>query len=186
MTAVAYLSPSGVFAARDNNGNPLIGGLLNTYQAGTTTPIATFTDATALFQNPNPAVLNNRGEANVWLLPNVGYKYVLTDSTGNLIWTQDNIVVSQLVTLYGGVDTGIVNAYVLNFTANFTTLTDGIVIYWIPSHANTGPSTLNVNSIATSTLVNQDGSALGAGTLAAEPAGGRDSRHQRRGHRRRL
>lgn len=170
MTA-AYLAPCPVFRGFDNNGNPLVGGQLFTYQAGTTTPIQTFTDNTGSTPNTNPVILNFRGEANVWLTPNVAYKFVLEDSLGNTIWSEDQIVNSQLITLYGGVDTGSANAYLLNFTANFTAYADGIVLYWIPANTNTAGSTINVNGIGVVNIVNPDGSALTVGEIIAnQPA----------------
>jgi hypothetical protein len=35
--------------------------------------------------------LDSRGEANVWLLPSLAYKFVLKDASDVLIWTVDNI-----------------------------------------------------------------------------------------------
>lgn len=151
----------------DNNGNPLVGGTLTSYAAGTTTPIATY-NATG-GTNTNPIVLNARGECDCWILPNVSYKFLLQDSLGNTIpgWPIDNVINSQLTTLYGGVDTGAVNAYVINFAANFSSYTDGTVIYWIASNTNTGASTININGIGVINLVNQNGSALAAGQVQA-------------------
>lgn len=74
----------------DNNGVPLVGGKLYTYAAGTTTPLATYTDASAGTPNTNPIILDSRGEANVWLSATT-YKFVLKDSTDVTIWTVDNI-----------------------------------------------------------------------------------------------
>jgi microcystin-dependent protein len=74
----------------DITGAPLVGGFLYTYVAGTTTPLATYTDNSGTSLNSNPVVLNARGEANVWLGANV-YKFKLTDSNNNEIWTVDNI-----------------------------------------------------------------------------------------------
>lgn len=166
MTA-AYLAPDLIFRSWDNNGNPLVGGLLNTYAGGTTTPIATYTDSTAATPNTNPIVLNYRGEANVYCLPNVSYKFVLTDSLGNTIWTQDNIVNAALVSLYGGVDTGVANAYILNFASPVPANTNGQVVYWLPSHSNTGPSTVNVNGGGPQPILNPNGTVLGANQLLA-------------------
>jgi hypothetical protein len=160
------LSPLPILSFRDNNGNALVNGQLFTYQAGTQTPAPTYTDSTGSFQNPNPIILNARGEAQVWIPPNTALKYVLKDSFGNTLWTVDQIVNSQLLTLYGGVDSGTANAYVLNFVANFTAYTDGIIVYWIPSNTNTGASTININGLGVIALVNQDGSALRAGQIA--------------------
>ena len=74
----------------DANGNPLVGGKLYTYAAGTTTPLATYTDSSAGTPNTNPIILNSRGEANVWL-SNTTYKFVLKTSADVEIWTVDNI-----------------------------------------------------------------------------------------------
>jgi len=74
----------------DANGNPLAGGKLYTYAAGTTTPLATYTDSTGLTPNTNPIILDSRGEANVWL-DATQYKFELTTAADALIWTVDNI-----------------------------------------------------------------------------------------------
>lgn len=166
------LSPSPKQQFFDNNGRPLVGGLLFTYEAGSSTKLATYTDAGGLTPNANPTVLDYRGEANIWIPPNVAYKYVLspandTDPPTSPIWSVDDIVSSQLITLYGGVDTGVVNAYVLTFTANFTAYTDGIVIYWIPANTNTSASTINVNGLGIVDIVNQDGTPLTSSQLVA-------------------
>lgn len=144
----------------DANGAALYLGTVSTFAAGTNTPIVTYKDSLGIATNTNPITLNPRGECDIWLQPNVAYKIQVNDAQGNLIWTIDNIVNSQLITLYGGVDTGSVNAYVLNFTANFTAYADGIIIYLIPANSNTGPSTINVNGLGIVNIVNPDGSAL--------------------------
>jgi hypothetical protein len=74
----------------DNNGNPLVGGKLYTYEAGTTTPLATYTDSSALTPNTNPIILDSRGEANVWLGA-TAYKFELKTAADALIWTVDNV-----------------------------------------------------------------------------------------------
>lgn len=166
------LSPVAKCQFFDNNGRPLVGGKLFTYIANTNTKQDTYTDSSGMSANTNPIILDYRGEANIWIPPNVAYKYVLapandTDPPSNPIWSVDNLVSSQLVTLYGGVDTGVTNAYVLNFTANFTAYQDGIVIYWIPSNTNTSASTINVNGLGIVSIVNQNGSALTSSQLVA-------------------
>src|SRR5262245_1011371 len=90
----------------DNNGSPLVGGKLFTYSAGTTTKATTYVNAAGITPNSNPIVLDYRGECDLWVPPNVGYKYVLapandTDPPTRPIWTVDNIKSSQLITLYG-------------------------------------------------------------------------------------
>lgn len=93
------ISPTPKLQFFDNNGKPLVGGKLFVYIAGTTTKVATYTDYNGGTPNANPVILNSRGEANVWLTPAQGYKFVLapatdTDPPTNAIWTVDNINVS--------------------------------------------------------------------------------------------
>lgn len=75
----------------DANGVPLAGGQLFSYQAGTSTPLATYTDETGNTPNTNPVILDSTGSANVWMGPGA-YKFVLEDSTGNVQWTVDEVV----------------------------------------------------------------------------------------------
>lgn len=166
------LTPNAKQQFLDNNGRPAVGGKLFTYTAGTTTKQSTYVDSGGISLNANPIILDYRGECNLWIPPNVRYKYVLAPSTDtdpptNPIWTIDSIVSSQLITLYGGVDSGVANAYVLTFTANFSAYTDGIVIYWIPSNTNGGASTINVNVLGPVSITNQDGTALTSSQLVA-------------------
>jgi hypothetical protein len=90
MSQVATLSPSPKVQFFTAAGIPLVGGKLYTYASGTATPLATYTDSTALTANANPVILDSRGEANVWLGPS-RYTWLLKDSTDTLIWTADGI-----------------------------------------------------------------------------------------------
>ena len=91
------LSPVGGAGAQffDNNGNPLNGGKLYTYQAGTTTPAATYTSAAGSTAHTNPIILNAGGRVpdsgEIWLSDNISYKFVLKTSADVLIATWDNI-----------------------------------------------------------------------------------------------
>ena len=80
----------------DNNGNPLAGGLIYTYAAGTTTPAATYTTYTGGTANANPIVLDSAGRtpAQIWLTSGSSYKFVLQTSLGVTIKTDDNIFAS--------------------------------------------------------------------------------------------
>ena len=87
---MATLAPSPSFKAFTAAGLPLAGGKLYTYQSGTTTPLATYTDQTGATPNANPVILDANGEASVWL-GSAAYKFVLTDSLGSVIRTTDKI-----------------------------------------------------------------------------------------------
>lgn len=86
----AQLLPNVIQKFFDSNGLPLSGGKLYSYQAGTTTPLATYTDETAVTPNANPVVLDSTGAASVWLSASA-YKFVLKDSSDNVIRTVDNV-----------------------------------------------------------------------------------------------
>lgn len=77
----------------DNTGLPLAGGLLYTYQAGSSTPFNTYTTISGNVLNSNPIVLGTDGRSpnEIWLTYGYYYKFVLTDSTGTVIGTWDNI-----------------------------------------------------------------------------------------------
>lgn len=88
---MTLISPTPRLQFMDAAGEPLVGGKLYTYAAGTTTPQATYTDAGGGTANANPVILDTLGEADVWLTTGVSYKYVLKDANDTLLWTVDNL-----------------------------------------------------------------------------------------------
>lgn len=77
------------FKAFDSNGNLLSGGLLYTYEVGTTTPKATYSDRAMTIARTNPVVLDTNGEEIIY--GDGFYDLVLRDSLGIQIWTISNI-----------------------------------------------------------------------------------------------
>lgn len=77
----------------DDNGNPLSGGLLYTYVAGTTTPQTTYTSSDGSIPNSNPIILDAAGRvpSEIWLLSGEEYKFLLKSSDNVQIWVKDNI-----------------------------------------------------------------------------------------------
>lgn len=73
----------------DDDGNPLSGGKLYTYEAGTTTPKVTYTSQAADTQNANPVILDSAGRATVFI--DGSYRFDLYDSSDNLIVSTDNV-----------------------------------------------------------------------------------------------
>ena len=91
------LSPLGGVGAQffDSNGNPLSGGLIYTYAAGTSTPAATYTSSSGLIQHSNPIVLDAAGRVptgEIWLTDGISYKFTIKTSADVLVNTYDNIV----------------------------------------------------------------------------------------------
>jgi hypothetical protein len=77
----------------DNNGIPLSGGLLYTYAAGTSTPLATYTNSSGSIANSNPIVLDSAGRPpnEIWLNGAYNYKFVLQTASAIQIWSMDNL-----------------------------------------------------------------------------------------------
>lgn len=75
------------------SGLPLNGGFLYTYQAGSSTPLATYTTNAGSIQNANPIQLgpDGRPPSEIWLDAAYSYKFILADSLDNPIGTYDNI-----------------------------------------------------------------------------------------------
>jgi hypothetical protein len=73
----------------DSDGNPLSGGKLYTYAAGTTTNKATFTTAAGDIQNANPVVLDAAGRAVIFI--EGSYRFDLFDANDDLIKSVDNV-----------------------------------------------------------------------------------------------
>ena len=103
----------------DNTGLPLNGGLIYTYQAGSTTPLATYTDVNGTIANTNPIVLDSSGRtpAEVWLTYGFNYKFVVKTSAAVTLGTYDNI--------YGII--GVLN------TSTGTTIPTGMISLWYGS-----------------------------------------------------
>ena len=88
------LAPFPLYVADTNNGYPLAGGMLDTFAAGTFTPLATYSDPAGATPNPNPVLLDASGRANIYFTVGSAYKLRQRDSTGVTLWTVDNFIVS--------------------------------------------------------------------------------------------
>jgi len=77
----------------DNNGVPLAGGLIYTYQAGSSTPLATYQDNAGTIANANPIVLDSAGRVpnEIWLLQGYSYKFIIQNASGTSLITLDNL-----------------------------------------------------------------------------------------------
>jgi len=97
----------------DNNGVILTGGKIFTYEAGTTTPLATYTSSTGNTAHTNPIILDAAGRVpsgEIWNALQL-YKFVLKTSTDVTLATYDNVGSSFNAT-----------AIIANFTGNGSTV----------------------------------------------------------------
>jgi hypothetical protein len=114
----------------DNNGVPLAGGKIFTYQAGTTTPQVTYTSSAGTVAHTNPIILDAAGRVpsggEIWIALLL-YKFVLKTSTDVLIATYDNVGSSFNAT-----------AIIANFTG------DGSTVAFTLASAPAGENATNV------------------------------------------
>lgn len=151
----------------DSNGVPLAGGKLYSYAAGTSTPLATYTDYNAGTENDNPIILDSSGICDVWL-GTAAYKFLLYDADDNLISTIDNVsfIPNSFITTAKIADSAVTTAKIADDSvttakiadANVTTakLADDAVTYAkLPTlnYAITGSSGTFSHSTSTVTAV---------------------------------
>ena len=125
----------------DANGRPLVGGKVCSYQAGTTTPLATYSDSIGTL-NTNPVTLDSSGRANIWLGTSA-YKIQLQDSTGTpgvcngqVIWTVDNIIANLAALL------SLTNTWTAPQTFNAATTFNALATF-NSGITSSGPNTLS-------------------------------------------
>jgi microcystin-dependent protein len=96
----------------DSLGNILAGGQLFTYQAGSSTPLATYTTVNGTIANANPIVLGSDGKIpnELWLLYGYAYKFVLQTASSVLVNTYDNIsgIITTIPTSAPTLPTGVI------------------------------------------------------------------------------
>lgn len=149
-------SPIGGFAGQffDNNGQPLSGGKIYTYAAGTTTPQATYTSASGATPHSNPIILDSAGRVpggEIWLTDGLVYKFKIDTATDILIGTYDNIVGvnSNFVnyTVQEEVITATAGQTVFNLsTINYTPGTNSLSVYIDGVNQYVGDSYLETDS----------------------------------------
>lgn len=173
--------------ATDTEGRTIPNAKLYSYDVGTSTPKATYSDPGLSIENANPLESDGAGRFfNVYLGAG-GYKLEIRDSNNVVWWTQDDYyqaldgsdltnidadiaAVSQQLsqTYFIGLDVGVADAYELDAVGaqlNPTDYAPGMVIGFSPVNANTGASTVNVIGLPTKNLVMPDGSPLAANFL---------------------
>ena len=158
-------------------GLPMSGGFLYTYQAGTSTPLASYTTNAGTVANSTPITLGSDGRPpnEIWLVTISAYKFVLTDSLLNVIGTYDNITGidnSVPAALSEWVVSGLTPAYVsatqFTLAGNQTALFEvgRRVRYTIGAGQYTGSITASVFGAITTVTVVTDSIPLD-GTLSA-------------------
>jgi hypothetical protein len=112
----------------DQYGNIIANGMIYTYQAGSSTPFATYTDSSGVVANTNPIVLGPDGKLQneLWLQAGFDYKFILTDANNNVIDTYDNI--GGIVTTTSGGSSSLPSGCILIWSGPVGAIPSGFVL----------------------------------------------------------
>lgn len=155
--AQLLLSPIGILVQQlANSGQPLSGGQIFIYQAGTTTPITTYTDSTGGTPNANPIVLNSAGRlpnVSVWVNSNTPHKMILEDASSVTLSTIDQLygindpfLINQVSSTLP-IGSGTANAQTIANSTAITSQGNGTEQWYTPGVSNTGDTTINVDTL---------------------------------------
>ncbi|WP_296555037.1 hypothetical protein [Pigmentiphaga sp.] len=106
-----------LFQAFDASGAPLAGGKLHTYKTGTLVSATTYQDQSGTLPNPNPVILDARGEARIYLQPNQAYSFTLKDSADVLVWSLDGVAGSTSSIDFGYFQSSLATGSVQDYSA---------------------------------------------------------------------
>jgi hypothetical protein len=135
---LATLLPTPKIQILDSNGSPLESGTIETYIPSTTTAKLTWQDADQTIANSNPIILDSSGEAIVY--GSGSYRWIVRDSSGNLVYDQLTADTSSGGIANGGTSTGSANAQVV--AASSFSQQDGQALEFIAGFTNSGPMTV--------------------------------------------
>jgi hypothetical protein len=150
-----------VGGATDSSGDPLTGGKVYTYQAGTTTPKATYQDSAKSTPHPNPVVLDAEGKKLVFADGN--YKFRIDNSLDVTQYTLDNLKFGQFGgnSVWGGAAGGTANAITVTLSPALLALNAGTIVNFVASNTNTSATTtLSVNGLTATNIRRGSGEAL--------------------------
>jgi len=153
----------------DDNGSPLVGGKLYSYEAGTTTLLATYTTSAGTVANTNPIILNAGGRTpnEIWQATGILLKFVLYNSDNELIGTYDGIpsindpfgINSQLSSVAG------TNSITATATPTLTAYATGAIYSFIAANTNSGAATLSIDGLTATSITKNGSVALSAGDI---------------------
>ena len=109
-------------------GLPLAGGQLFTYQAGSSTPLTTYTTSSGNIANSNPMILGSDGKLpqELWLQYGYSYKFILEDANSNIIDTYDNI--AGIITAIPTTSPAVPSGCILIWSGSVGSIPSGFVI----------------------------------------------------------
>lgn len=161
---MAQLSPFAFYTVLDSNGDPIVGAKIESYVAGTSTALSTYSDEGLTTANANPAsgattgnqVSDASGRFGAMFLANAEYKFIIKDDGGVTIFTIDNVnadaesvVTAANIAAVQALPSSSLTANDLLFTLGGAATGDGYggEYYWSASSTATDDSSDNVPTV---------------------------------------
>lgn len=155
----------------DDSGNVLSGGKIYTYQAGTTTLAATYTNNLGSATNTNPIVLDAAGRVpqEIWFPVGSKFKFVVKTSTDTLIGTYDNIPSINDPYSEGNLLSNVTGTNTIAATASptITSYSTGAAYSFVAANTNSGACTLSIDGLTAKNITKAGAQALAAGDIQA-------------------
>jgi hypothetical protein len=113
----------------DNNGIPNAGGLIYTYQAGSSTLLTTYTTVNGTIANTNPIVLDAYGRtpSEIWMQTGYSYKFIIQTANAVTLQTLDNLY-PILQNASGGGSTAFVTGMIIIWSGSLGSIPSGWVL----------------------------------------------------------
>lgn len=150
----------------DANGLVAAGAKLYTYAAGTTTPQASYTDATGTTPLSNPVVADGTGLfPEIWLSP-LAYDLACYTSTGTLLWTASGIAPTSTTSGYTPLSVTGTDTIVGTFSPGISSYVAGQQFQFQAAGNNTTTSvSINISGLGPQPIKHPDGTNLAAGDI---------------------
>lgn len=154
-----------------NDGTPNAGGKVYTYEAGTSTPVATYTSSDASTPNANPIILDSKGEADIWVVGQIKVNVLESDDTQVTGWPVDNVGSgvsnNDAQMRWGGTATGTANALAIAPSPSISAYVTGqSFVFKASASSNTSTTTISVSGL-TALTAQMDGAAMSGGEIQA-------------------
>jgi hypothetical protein len=109
-------------------GLPLAGGQIYCYQAGSSTPLSTYTTVNGNIANTNPIILGTDGKlpSELWLQSGYAYKFIVQDANNVLVNSYDNI--SGIITQSSSAPTSVPSGCILIWSGAVGSIPSGFVL----------------------------------------------------------
>lgn len=158
----------------DNSGNPLAGGKVYTYAAGTTTPKAVYTDNLGTTPDTNPVILDSNGRKQIY--GSGSYKFVVKTSADATLYTLDNLYFGNEAGIsFIGTTSGSGNTYTAAPSPSISSYVDGQLYTFQADKTNTGAATLNINGVGAKSITGAAGAIVSGNTYTARYSSGADA-----------